>query len=425
MSVTGLSRFVSVSLSDCSNRFLRVVTIGQHPKEEFPRKTGFDISVASEIMAILALSTSLEDMRDRLGRIVIGMSREKENSPSQPITADDLGVSGALLVLMKDTIEPTLMQTIEHTPVLVHAGPFANIAHGNSSIVADQIALKLCGEDGFVVTEAGFGADIGMEKFFDIKTRYSNLIPHCAVIVCTIRALKMHGGGPPVSAGKTPDEVYRTENLDLVRSGCDNLLHHIRNVNKFGVRAVVAINRFVHDTQAEIDLIKELCLAHGAYAAVESNHWAEGGEGAKALAQAVIEACASSKQETSPSFQFLYSLDLPLKTKIETICREIYGAVGVEYSELAEHRLEAFERAGYGSLPICMAKTQYSLSTDPNAKGVPTGFTVTVRDVRAAVGAGYVYPICGDIMTIPGLTTRPGFYDVDIDFATGKIVGLF
>lgn len=408
---------------DVCDRFLRVVTIGQYPKEEFPRKTGFDISVASEIMAILALTTSLEDMRERLGRIVIGMSKAKENQLPQPITADDLGVSGALLVLMKDTIQPTLMQTVEQTPVLVHAGPFANIAHGNSSIVADQIALKLCGEDGFCITEAGFGADIGMEKFFNIKTRYSNLIPQCAVVVCTVRALKMHGGGPPVSAGKTPDEVYRTEHLELVRAGCANLIHHINNVNKFGVRAVVAINRFTHDTPAEIQLIKELCLANGAYAAVESNHWAKGGEGALELAHSVIQACESAKQESS--FRFLYPLEYSLKTKIETICREIYGASGVEYSELAEHRIEAFERAGYNTLPICMAKTQYSLSTDANAKGVPTGFKITVRDVRAAVGAGFVYPICGDIMTIPGLTTRPGFYDVDIDFSTGKVVGLF
>jgi formyltetrahydrofolate synthetase len=225
-----------------------------------------------------------------------------------------------------------------------------------------------------------------MEKFFNIKTRYSELMPQCAVIVCTVRALKMHGGGPPVSAGKTPDEVYRSEHLDLVRAGCANLLHHVRNVNKFGVRAIVAINQFTSDTPAEIALIKELCLASGAYAAVESNHWAKGGEGAIQLAQVVAAACEEAKQDTS--FRFLYPLEMPLKTKIETICREIYGASGVEYSELAEHRLEAFERAGYSSLPICMAKTQYSLSTDPNAKGVPTGFTITVRDVRAAVGAG-------------------------------------
>lgn len=230
------------------------------------------------------------------------------------------------------------------------------------------------------------GADIGMEKFFNIKTRYSGLMPQCAVIVCTVRALKMHGGGPPVSAGKTPDEVYRTEHLDLVRAGCANLLHHVNNVRKFGVRPVVAINRFTHDTPNEIALIKELCLAAGAYAAVEANHWAKGGEGALELAQVVADACAASKQDSS--FKFLYPLELPLKAKIETICREIYGASGVEYTELAEHRIEAFERAGYTTLPICMAKTQYSLSTDPNAKGVPTGFTITVRDVRAAVGAG-------------------------------------
>jgi formyltetrahydrofolate synthetase len=390
-----------------------------------------------------------------------------------------------MLVLMKDALQPTLMQTIEQTPVLVHAGPFANIAHGNSSIVADQIALKLSGEDGFCITEAGFGADIGMEKFFNIKCRYSGLDPRCTVIVATVRALKMHGGGPPVVAGAAPDDVYNTEQLDLVRAGCANLVHHVRNVAKHGIRAVVAINQFTHDTPAEIQLIEELCLEAGAFAAVRSNHWTEGGAGAVQLANAVIDACAAAKAQEASTFKCLYPLELSLKEKIESVCVNIYGAAKVEYSEQAEARLAQFTAASYDKLPICMAKTQYSLSTDASLKGVPTGFTVVIRDVRAAVGAGYIYPLCGtkelesapilralhiylpyvlyyslikninvnhcilsinplyvccvvlccavlccvaspgNIMTIPGLTTRPGFYDVDIDFSTGRIIGLF
>jgi formyltetrahydrofolate synthetase len=325
---------------------------------------------------------------------------------------------------MKDAIMPTMMQTVEQTPVLVHAGPFANIAHGNSSIIADQIALKLVGEDGFCVTEAGFGADIGMEKFFDIKCRYSGLVPQCAVIVATVRALKMHGGGPDVVAGKPLDHVYKEEALDFVKAGCANLLHHIRNVAKFGVRCVVAVNRFSTDTEAELELVKSLCISAGAYNAVVANHWAEGGRGAKDLGRAVIEACADAKKNGSP-FKFLYPSEMSLKDKISTICKEMYGADGVEFSEQAEQRLATYTSKGYGHLPICIAKTQYSLSTDAALKGVPTGFTITVRDVRAAVGAGYIYPICGDIMTVPGLPTRPGFYDVDMDLETGRVIGLF
>jgi formyltetrahydrofolate synthetase len=316
------------------------------------------------------------------------------------------------------------MQTVEQTPVMVHAGPFANIAVGNSSIVADQVALKLVGKDGFCVTEAGFGADIGMEKFFNIKCRYSGLTPQCAVIVATVRALKMHGGGPPVVAGKPLDFVYKEENLVLVRAGCANLAHHIRNVAKFGTRCVVAVNRFHSDTEAELELVKVLSMEAGAYAAVVANHWAKGGAGAADLGLAVIDACAASKKEGS-NFKFLYPLEMSLKDKISTICKEIYGADGVEYSELAEQRLASYTQSGYGNLPVCVAKTQYSLSTDAAAKGVPKGHTVLVRDVRAAVGAGYIYPICGDIKTIPGLPTRPGFYDVDMDIESGRVIGLF
>lgn len=403
---------------DVCDRFLRGITSGVGSAESFPRETGFDISVASEIMAILALTTSLEDMRERLGRMVIGMSRA-----GVPVTAEDLGCAGALCVLMKDAIQPTLMQTVENTPVMVHAGPFANIAVGNSSIVADQIALKLVGEDGFCITEAGFGADIGMEKFFNIKCRYSGLTPQCAVIVATVRALKMHGGGPPVVAGKPLDHVYKDEAIDLVKTGTANLIHHIKNVLKYGAKAVVAINRFATDTEAELMAVRDLAIGAGAFDAVVANHWAEGGAGAIDLAAAVEKACKSARD--SSTFKFLYPLELTLKQKIEKVCIDMYGADGVEYSAIAEQRLKSYEDAGYGSLPVCMAKTQYSLSCDASAKGVPTGFKVLVRDVRAAVGAGYVYPICGDIMTVPGLPTRPGFYDVDMDLNTGKVVGLF
>lgn len=404
---------------DVCDRFVRGVTTGTGKAEKFERNTGFDITVASEIMAVLALTTSMKDMREKLGDMVIGMSKKGD-----PVTADDLGVGGALCVLMKDAIMPTCMQTVERTPVFVHAGPFANIAHGNSSIVADQIALKLAGEDGFCVTEAGFGADIGMEKFFDIKCRYSGLTPRCAVIVATVRALKMHGGGPAVVAGKPLDHVYKDEALDLVKAGCANLIHHIKNITKFGVEAVVAINRFATDTEAELELVKALSLEAGAYAAVIANHWAKGGAGAIDLGKATIAACEKSKAAGSP-FKFLYPLNISLKDKIFTICKEMYGADGVEYSELAEQRLTSYTEKGFDKLPICIAKTQYSLSTDAAAKGVPTGFTVVVRDVRAAVGAGFIYPICGDIMTIPGLPTRPGFYDIDMDLDTGRVLGLF
>ncbi|CBN80167.1 conserved unknown protein [Ectocarpus siliculosus] len=409
---------------DTCDRMLRNITVGQGPKEGESRgavrETGFDITVASEIMAVLALATSLQDLRDRLGRMVIGRSRRGE-----AVTTDDLGVSGALCVLMKDAIKPTLMQTAEQTPVLVHAGPFANIAHGNSSIVADRVALKLVGEDGFVVTEAGFGADIGMEKFFNIKCRASGNTPQCAVLVATVRALKMHGGGPPVKAGTPLASVYKEENLDLLRRGCANLAVHITNALKYGVKVVVGVNVFSTDTQAEIDLVRELALEAGAFSAVKSSHWAEGGAGAVQLAEAVMEACAATRADPSTPFRFLYPSETPIKEKMDTVCREMYRAASVEWSPEAEEKVAIYEKAGYGKLPICVAKTQYSLSTDPSAKGAPSGHTVFVRDVRASVGAGFVYLLCGDINTIPGLPTRPGFYDVDIDFGTGRVVGLF
>ncbi|CAF0892036.1 unnamed protein product [Didymodactylos carnosus] len=382
---------------DTNDRFLRKITIGQAPTEKnFTRTTAFDITVASEIMAVLALTTSLHDMREKLGNMVVASSHN-----GTPITADDLGVGGALAVLMRDAIKPTLMQTLEGTPVLVHAGPFANIAHGNSSILADQIALKLVGKDGYIVTEAGFGADIGMEKFFNIKCRYSGLIPNCVVLVATMRALKCHGGGPKVEAGSPLPPEYCTENLKLLEAGCQNLIKQIENASFFGVPVVVAINRFKTDTNAEIELVTR-------------------GAGALDLANAVEKACA---QETN--FKFLYDVKLPIEEKIRIIAQKIYGADDIQLSEAAQKRIDLFKKQGFNDLPICMAKTHLSLSHDPNLKGCPKNFVLPIRDIRASVGAGFLYPLVGEMMTIPGLPTRPCFYDIDIDPETEEIYGLF
>jgi formyltetrahydrofolate synthetase len=400
---------------DTNDRYLRTIEIGKGDKEKFTRETGFDITVASEIMAILALTTSLQDMRERLGRMVIGTSHAGD-----AITADDLGVGGALTVLMKDAIMPTLMQTLEGTPAFVHAGPFANIAHGNSSIVADQIALKLVGPDGYVLTESGFGADIGMEKFFDIKCRYSGLVPDAVVLVATIRALKMHGGGPRVIAGRPLDPAYTEENLELLEKGAANMVAHIKNALRFGIPVVVAVNRFKDDTDAEIDLVRKIAKEAGAEDAVMTNHWEEGGKGSVELGKAVMAAC-----EKPSHFKFLYPLDDSIKEKIETIATKIYGADGVEYSEEAEKKIETYNRLGFDKLPMCMAKTHLSLSHDPKLKGVPKGFILPIRDIRASVGAGFLYPLVGEMSTMPGLPTRPVFYDVDIDPETGRVVGLF
>jgi formyltetrahydrofolate synthetase len=400
---------------DTSDRMLRQITIGQGPEEKgHTRVTGFDISVASEIMAVLALATGLGDMRERLGRMVIGASRSGD-----PVTADDLGVGGALTVLMKDAIMPNLMQTLEGTPALVHAGPFANIAHGNSSIVADQVALKLVGPDGYVLTEAGFGADMGMEKFGNIKCRYSGLVPNCAVVVATIRALKMHGGGPKVVAGQPLPQAYKEENLELVQKGGGNLERAVQIARSFGIPVVVAVNRFKEDTAAEVDLVRRIAIDAGADDAVMTDHWARGGAGAVALAEAVVKACRKPN-----NFHFLYTLDLSIKEKIEIIVREVYGGSGVEYLPAAERQIETFTRMGFDKLPICMAKTHLSLSHDPSLKGVPKDFIVPVRDVRASVGAGFLYPLLGTMSTMPGLPTRPVYYDIDIDIETGRVVGL-
>ena len=398
---------------DTNDRFLRGITIGEGPAEKGKtRETGYDITVASEIMAILALTTDLADMRERFGKIVIGTNKKGE-----AVTAEDLGAAGAMTVLMKDAIKPTLMQTLEGTPVFVHAGPFANIAHGNSSIIADKIALKLAD---YVVTESGFGADIGMEKFFDIKCRYSGLIPNVVVLVATVRALKMHGGGPKVSAGKPLDPAYTEENLDMLRAGLGNLQKHIQNALGFGIPVVVAVNSFANDTEAEVELVREAALAAGAEDSVVSRHWMEGGEGAIALAEAVVKAV-----EKPNDFKFLYPLDWSIKKKIETICKEIYGADGVDYEPEAEAKIELYTKLGFDDLPLCMAKTHLSLSHDPALKGVPTGFRVPISDIRASVGAGFLYPLVGKISTMPGLPTRPVFYDVDLDLETGRVVGLF
>ncbi|XP_064621764.1 C-1-tetrahydrofolate synthase, cytoplasmic-like [Lineus longissimus] len=400
---------------DTNDRFLRKITIGQSPTEKGKtRETQFDITVASEIMAVLALTTGLQDMRERLGKMVVASDKK-----GRPVTADDVGVSGALAVLMKDAIRPNLMQTLEGTPVFVHAGPFANIAHGNSSILADKIALKLVGEDGFVVTEAGFGSDIGMEKFFDIKCRYSSLVPNAVVLVATIRALKMHGGGPTVTAGVPLPSEYTLENLDLVLKGTANLKKHIQIARTFGIPVVVAINGFNTDTPAELELVQKEARAAGAFDAIICQHWADGGAGAKDLGEAVDRACKEPND-----FKFLYDLSLSLEEKIETIAKQVYGADGIDILPDAKKQLDTYKRQGFSGLPICMAKTHLSLSHDPSLKGAPTGFTVPIRDVRASVGAGFIYPLLGTMSTMPGLPTRPCFYDIDIDPETEEVLGL-
>ncbi|NWR65434.1 C1TM protein, partial [Bucorvus abyssinicus] len=401
---------------DTNDRFLRKITVGQANTEKgFVRQAQFDIAVASEIMAILALSTSLQDMKERLGKMVVANDKKGE-----PVTAEDLGVTGALAVLMKDAIKPTLMQTLEGTPVFVHGGPFANIAHGNSSVLADKIALKLVGEKGFVVTEAGFGADIGMEKFFNIKCRVSGLVPSVVVLVATVRALKMHGGGPNVSAGAPLKKEYTEENLQLVADGCCNLQKQIQITQLFGVPVVVALNVFKTDSPAEVDLVCKIAKESGAFDAVPCNHWSAGGRGAIKLAQAV-EKAANQKN----SFKYLYSLELPIVEKIRIIAQKVYGAQDIELSPAAQSQIDRYTRQGFGNLPICMAKTHLSLSHQPERKGVPTGFVLPISDVRASIGAGFVYPLVGTMSTMPGLPTRPCFYDIDLDPVTEQVKGLF
>jgi formyltetrahydrofolate synthetase len=405
---------------DVCDRSLRSIKVGFNddklrdgsPSPIFPRSTGFDITVASEFMAILALATDLKDLRERVGRVVIGL-----DTKGDPVTLEQMRIAGAVTVLLKDALMPTLMQTLEGQPAFVHCGPFANIAHGNSSIIADQIALKLAD---YVVTESGFGADIGMEKFFNIKCRYSGLIPNAVVLVATVRALKMHGGGPKVSPGAPLDKAYTEENLELLEAGLGNLGVHIKNAMRFGIPVVVAVNGFKDDTDAEMEMVREYAEGEGAFAAVKTTHWADGGEGAKEMAAAVVDAC-----EQPSDFEFLYPLDWGIKEKIDHICKEIYGADGTSYEPLAEEQIVAYEKAGFGNLPMCMAKTHLSLSHDPQLKGVPKGFTVPIREVRASAGAGFIYPLLGTMSTMPGLATKPAYMDIDLDLETGKILNLF
>ena len=375
---------------DVNDRHLRSITVGKAPTEKgTERDTGFDISVASECMAILALSNDLGDMRDRLGRMVIATSRSGD-----PVTCDDIGAGGALTALMKDAIKPNIMQTLEGTPVFVHAGPFANISIGASSVLADKLALKLAGTEadenhddkaGFVVTEAGFDFTMGGERFFNIKCRSSGLVPDVVIVVATVRALKVHGGGPEITPGGALHEIYRTENIEILKKGCVNLRKHISNARHYGIPVVVAINKFETDTDAEIAVVREEALAAGAADAIPANHWAEGGKGAVDLAKGVIAASAQEKD-----FKLLYSLDGSVQERMERIGKIMYGAEKVEFSELAQKKVDTYEKQGFGNLPICIAKTQYSLSHDPALKGAPTGFTVPIRDVRLAVGAGYL-----------------------------------
>jgi len=404
---------------DVSDRAIRNIILGLGTDDDGrPRQSGYDITVASEVMAIIALVDGyrgLADLRERCSRIIWGTDKK-----GNPLTAEDLHVAGAMAVLLKDAIMPNLMQTLEHTPAFVHAGPFANIAHGNSSIVADQIGLKLVGANGYLVTESGFGADCGMEKLLDIKCRYSGLIPNCVVIVASVRALKMHGGGPKVVAGKPLDAAYKQEDMELLKKGLPNLVQHVENARKFGVPVVVAVNTFATDTPAELELVREAAIKAGAEDSVVSEVWAKGGAGGAKLAEAVVKACEKPSQ-----FKFLYPDDWSIKQKIEAIATKIYRADAVDYAPEAEAKIALFTKWGLDKLPINMAKTHLSFTHDPTIKGAPRGWTLPIRDIRASVGAGFLYPLCGQMRTMPGLPSRPAFVDVDLDLATGKIKGLF
>jgi len=398
---------------DISDRAVRRAVIGLGGKENgVPRETEWIITVGSEVMAVLALATDLHDLRSRLGRIVLAQTND-----GTPITTEDLGVAGSMTVLLTDAIKPNLLQTLEGGPAFVHCGPFANIAHGNNSIIADRLALAT---NDIVCTEAGFGADMGAEKFFDIKCRASGLRPDAAVVVATVRALKMHGGVGRIVAGKPLDPALTEENVVAVRTGASNLAKQIENVRLFGVPVVVAINAFPTDTAAEVQAIREVSFEAGAHAAVVATHFVDGGAGAADLAKAVWEAA----EEGAPNFRLLYPDDAPLGEKIQIIATQVYGAAGIDVAPLAAKAIKRYEAMGFGNLPVCMAKTQYSLSHDPNLKGRPSGFTVPIRDVRLSAGAGFITPLVGEMRTMPGLPSRPGGEKIDID-ADGNIVGLF
>lgn len=395
---------------DVNDRDLRNIVTGLGGRlDGTPRQTGFDITAASEVMAVLALSTSLQDMRRRLGRIVVGYTHDGE-----PVNAEQLRAAGAMAVIMREAIKPNLMQTTENTPVLVHAGPFGNIAHGNSSVVADRIASR-CAD--YVVTEAGFGADMGAERFFNIKCRTSGLRPDAAVLVATVRALKAHSGRYKVVAGKPLPAAMLAENPDDVLAGAANLRKQIDNIRLHGVSPVVAINAFPTDYSSEHEAIRQVAEAEGARVAV-SNHFLAGGKGALELAEAVVAAA-----EEPTAFQLLYPDSADLRAKIETIATKVYGAAGVSYLPAAARALDGYEANGFGNLPVCIAKTHLSLSSDPTLLGAPTGWTLPVREVRASVGAGFIYPICGEMRTMPGLGSHPAAESIDID-DHGQIIGL-
>jgi formate--tetrahydrofolate ligase len=395
---------------DVNDRSLRNTVVGLGGRlDGVPRETGFDITAASEVMAALALCTSLQDLRQRLGRIVVGYTKI-----GTPVTAEEIGVAGSMAVILREAIKPNLMQTLEGTPALVHTGPFGNIATGNSSIVADLVGIHT---GDFLLTEAGFGADMGAERFFNIKCRYSGLAPDAAVLVATVRGLKAHSGNHHIVAGRPLPEAILAENPDEVHAGGANLRKQLENVQVHGVTPVVAINVFPGDHQGDIDAIKEIAAEYGARAAV-STHFSDGGRGAAELAEAVAEAAAEPSE-----FAVLYPDDMSLRDKIETVATKVYGADGVEYSSVASKQLDTYEAAGFGDLPVCIAKTHLSISSDPSLKGAPTGWTLPVREVRASVGAGFVYPICGDMRTMPGLGKTPAAMSIDID-EHGNIVGL-
>ena len=395
---------------DVNDRALRNITLGLGGRlDGVPRESGFDITAASEVMAALALCTGLHDLRARLGRIVVGYTKE-----GTPVTAEEIGVAGSMAVILREAIKPNLMQTLENTPALVHTGPFGNIATGNSSIVADQVGIRT---SDFLLTEAGFGADMGCERFFNIKCRYSGLAPDAAVLVATVRGLKAHSGNHRIVAGRPLPEAILAENPDEVHAGGDNLRKQLENMRIHGCTPVVAINVFPEDHAADVAAIGEIAAEYDARSAV-TTHFADGGRGAAELAEAVAEAA-----EEPSEFAVLYPDEAPLKSKIETVARRVYGADGVSYSAVADKQLATYTEAGFGNLPVCIAKTHLSISSDPSLKGAPTGWTLPVREVRASVGAGFVYPICGDMRTMPGLGRVPAAMGIDID-ADGNIVGL-
>jgi formate--tetrahydrofolate ligase len=395
---------------DVNDRSLRNTVVGLGSRVDgVTRQTGFDITAASEVMAILALSVSLADMRERLGRIVVGFSRD-----GTPVTSEEIGGAGAMAVLMREALKPNLMQSLENTPVLVHAGPFGNIATGNSSIVADLIGIR---SGDFLITEAGFGADMGAERFFNIKCRASGLTPDAAVIVATVRALKVHSGKFKIVAGKPLPEDLLVENPDDVHAGAANLRKQIENIRIHGVSPVVAVNAFPDDHDSEHRAIREIAEEMGAHVAV-AHHFGQGGAGATELAEVVADAATEKS-----NFAFLYPDDASLRDKIEAVATKVYGADGVDYDFTAGQQLDAYEQAGFGHLPVCIAKTHLSISSDPTLRGAPTGWRLPVREVRASVGAGFVYPICGNMMTMPGLGSAPAALSIDID-ENGEIVGL-